>query len=145
MNAKARHLAVGAAGEEAAVKHLKGIGWRVLERNWRPRGARHGLELDIVARSGGDLVFVEVKTRSCGRGGSAAMPVHAAFTVRKQTRLMQAARRYLAANALWACPCRFDLICVRQAPDGRMELEHHYNVIESGHIVDSGDTAWQPW
>jgi putative endonuclease len=152
MNTRARHLLLGAAGEEAAVCYLKELGWRILVRNWRPTGVRQGLELDIVAENGEELVFVEVKTRSSGQGSRAegrsdsfAVPMYAAFTVQKQKRLVCAARHYLAAGNLWFRPCRFDLICIQQAPDGRMELEHHNNVIEIGHIVDSGNAAWQPW
>ena len=146
---KGKHLFLGATGEEAAVRYLKGLGWRILDRNWRPKGARQGLELDIVAGNGEELVFVEVKTRSFEQGGPAGggsgIPAHAAFTAQKQQRFVRAARQYLAAEKLWSRPCRFDLICIQQAPDGRMELEHHDNVIEIGHIVDSGNAAWQPW
>lgn len=149
MIAKARHLLLGAAGEDAAARYLAGRGWRIRDRNWRPAGPRNGLELDIVAESGGVLIFVEVKTRSSGPGdeadGRLSVPVHAAFDARKMKRLLHAARHYLTIKELWARPCRFDLICARRKPDGRMELEHHDNVIEIGHIVDSGDAAWQPW
>jgi putative endonuclease len=149
MNAKARYLLLGASGEEAAVRYLEKLGWRILDRNWRPKGARQGLELDIVAGDGKELVFVEVKTRSNRLGsqadGNSGIPAYAAFTAQKQERLARAARCYLAAGKLWFRPCRFDLICIEQGPDGRMELEHHDNVIEIGHIVDSGDASWQPW
>jgi len=153
MVGKARHLVLGRAGEDAAVRYVQGLGWRVLERNWRPAGAEHGLELDIVALGGGCLVFVEVKTRTPVRTAAAqarktapdGIPVSAAFTAKKQARLVRAARHYLAKKALWNMPCRFDLICVQQGPEGPLELEHHDNVIELGHFVDSGHTAWQPW
>ncbi|MGZ6792765.1 MAG: YraN family protein, partial [Mycobacteriales bacterium] len=52
--------ALGRWGEEHAVRHLEAAGYEVLSRNWR---CREG-ELDIVARSGGALVFVEVKART---------------------------------------------------------------------------------
>jgi putative endonuclease len=149
MNPKARHLLLGSSGEEAAVRYLKDLGWRILDRNWRPKGARQALELDIVAGNGEELVFVEVKTRSSGpgdrEGGGYDIPAYAAFTAQKRERLVRAARHYLTVEELWSRPCRFDLICIQQGPDGRMELEHHSNVIETGYIVDSGDTAWQPW
>lgn len=144
MNSKAGHLALGAAGEELAAAHLAKLGWRILERNWRPEGQKQGLELDIIARARTDLVFVEVKTRSFCRAGL-AVPVYAAFSPQKAKRFVRAAGYYLTAKGLWACPCRFDLICVQQGPDGRMELEHHKNVIETGNFMDSGNPAWQPW
>jgi putative endonuclease len=52
--------ALGRFGEDAAVAHLEAAGWQILDRNWR---CAHG-ELDIVARDGATVVFVEVKTRS---------------------------------------------------------------------------------
>ncbi len=56
---------VGRLGEDLADAHLRGLGWQIIERNWR---CREG-ELDIIARdpdpaSRGTLVFVEVKYRS---------------------------------------------------------------------------------
>ena len=51
---------LGRLGEEAAARHLAGLGWTIIDRNWRcPEG-----ELDIVARDGANLVVCEVKTRS---------------------------------------------------------------------------------
>lgn len=52
---------VGREGEDLAVSFLQDQGYRILSRNWRtPRWG----EIDIVARTKEDLVFVEVKTRS---------------------------------------------------------------------------------
>ena len=52
--------AVGRAGEDFAAARLEKLGWRIVERNWRCGP----LELDIIARHKGTLIFVEVKTRS---------------------------------------------------------------------------------
>jgi putative endonuclease len=50
---------IGRKGEELALRHLKRLGYRIVEQNYRcPLG-----EVDIVAREGDTLVFVEVKTR----------------------------------------------------------------------------------
>lgn len=57
--ARAAHLVLGRRGEEAAVRLLLAKGYTILARNWRIRSG----ELDIVARDGRTLVFVEVKTR----------------------------------------------------------------------------------
>ena len=57
--ARAAHLVLGRRGEEAAVRLLLAKGYTILARNWRVRSG----ELDIVARDGRTLVFVEVKTR----------------------------------------------------------------------------------
>jgi Holliday junction resolvase-like predicted endonuclease len=66
------HLALGRAGEDAAAALLERSGFRILDRNWRPAGARRGLELDMVAECAGTLVFVEVKTRRVAGGAGAA-------------------------------------------------------------------------
>ena len=155
---KTAHLALGLAGEDRAARHLADKGWRILARNWRPSGAERGLELDIVALHGDSLVFVEVKTRRVagagpenGRGAGAGrapllrVPAYAALTPAKRGKLARAAGHYLTAHALWHKPCRFDLVCVEQFPDGRLTLEHHSNVIELRPVVGGGNAAWQPW
>ena len=53
--------AIGQLGEKLAAGHLKRQGMKILYRNFR---ATHGGEVDIVARDGGVLAFVEVKTRT---------------------------------------------------------------------------------
>ncbi|MDR1372992.1 MAG: YraN family protein [Dysgonamonadaceae bacterium] len=58
----ARHNELGKEGEAAALEYLKKNGYEILHTNWR----RGHLELDIVARTDCELVFVEVKTRSAG-------------------------------------------------------------------------------
>ena len=76
--------ALGRRGEAIAARHLEAAGLVIVERNWR---CTHG-EIDIVARDGGDLVFVEVKTRSSVEYGhplEAITPIKLAD--RKSTRL----------------------------------------------------------
>ena len=60
---RAPHLELGQLGERLAERHLKANGHKILYRNFR---ASHGGELDLVCRDKrhGELVFVEVKTRS---------------------------------------------------------------------------------
>jgi putative endonuclease len=169
------HLALGKAGEDVAAALLERSGFRILDRNWRPVGARRGLELDMVAECAGTLVFVEVKTRRIAGGADAAgnardasglcpertgevhgrhcraavreegIPVYAAFTANKRKRFAEAARRWLSAHAAWSRPCRFDVILVEQAADGTLYAERHADVIELGNIVGGGDPYWQPW
>jgi putative endonuclease len=137
---------LGREGEEAASLFLQGLGWRLLERNWRPGGTFHRLELDLIGMEGDALIFVEVKTRRYSHERDrAAFPVYAAFTARKRHNLIQASRLYRSSRGLWDLPCRFDLVCVEILPDGRQSVERHRNVIEFGHTVDCGHTPWQPW
>ena len=56
----AKHLDTGKKGEQLAVNYLTKQGFNVLETNWRYKK----LEVDIIAKDGEILVFVEVKTRS---------------------------------------------------------------------------------
>ncbi len=94
----------GRAGEEAAVLALKAHGYVVLERNVRtPLG-----ELDIVARHGDTLVFVEVKTRRSAAFG----PPAAAVDRRKQRKLRQLAESFRQSRGLTRVPCRFDVVAV---------------------------------
>ncbi len=96
----------GDAAEQAACAFLVARGCAILARNARFREG----ELDIVARDGGMLLFVEVRLRSSAHFGGAAASVDA----RKRSRLLRAAQhwllqRYGARAGAWP-PCRFDVI-----------------------------------
>ena len=133
--------ALGRAGEDAACVFLRKKGFCLVERNWRPTGTHSGLELDIVARAGDILVFVEVKTRADAR----RIPVIAAFGAGKQKKMLAAARQYLAAQNAWHCLCRFDLVCVCGDGNSGFHIEHYEDVIENGQTLGGCNTAWQPW
>jgi putative endonuclease len=91
----------GRAGEDAAARYLRDLGFRVLVRNLRgPSG-----EIDIVARDGETFVFVEVKARRSRAFGSALGAVDA----RKRRRLRAAAADYLQFVAPDA-KARFDVL-----------------------------------
>lgn len=78
-------------------------GYTILERGFR---CRQG-EIDLIARDGGVLVFVEVKYR---RNESLGAPAEAVNT-RKQRRIREAARYYLYSRGLGEnIPCRFDVV-----------------------------------
>ena len=97
--------ALGRYGEQLAVEHLQAAGLEVLARNWR---CREG-ELDVVARSGRTVVFVEVKTRSGTGYGEPAEAV----TLRKARRLRLLACRWLEDNRPPdAGDLRFDVVSV---------------------------------
>ncbi len=105
----------GRLGEELAADRLESEGYRILERNYRcPFG-----EMDIVARDGESIVFVEVKSRRSARYGDP----QAAVGVRKQETLSRIAQYYLKERNLRGCPARFDVVAVRILPEGnRVEL-----------------------
>ena len=99
----AQHNEVGQWGEQTAALHLMHQDYQILERNWR---FRH-LEIDIIAEYLGEIVFVEVKTRSGGDFREA----RAAVDFYKRKHIMDAAQIYLHQNRLdniW----RYDVITI---------------------------------
>lgn len=99
----AQHNEVGQWGEQTAALHLMHQDYQILERNWR---FRH-LEIDIIAEYLGEIVFVEVKTRSGGDFSEA----RAAVDFYKRKHIMDAAQAYLRQNRLdniW----RYDVITI---------------------------------
>jgi len=114
--------ALGNRGEEIASAYLKRKGYRILKRNYSvPTG-----EIDIVARDGETLVFVEVKARSGDRFGEP----HEAVGERKRRRMRSAALHFMAGlkNEPRA---RFDIVSVRIS-GGREEVEHIEDAFETG-------------
>jgi len=97
-------MTLGENGEDLACDELVRRGYAIVARRFRVRGG----ELDIVARDGPVLVFVEVKTRSGNRFGAAAEAVTGA----KQRRLVRLAGEYLVRHRLSDCHCRFDVVSV---------------------------------
>lgn len=91
----------GRAAEALAESHLRAHGLAIVERNVH---SRHG-ELDIVAREGATVVFVEVRLRRPGAFGDAADSI----TASKRARLVAAAREYLATLPRTPA-CRFDVV-----------------------------------
>ncbi len=95
----------GKSGEEAACRMLRQNGFKIVERNYR--GPRY--EVDIIAREGGVLVFVEVKTRSSNVEESGSYAVGP----QKQGRIARAAEHYLMTHAdAQGDTCRFDVVLV---------------------------------
>ena len=102
--------AAGSAAEEAAANFLARQGLEIVARNFRTRLG----EIDLVARDGATLVFVEVRMRSSTHFGGGAESI----TPRKRARLVAAARQYLS-RLRREPPCRFDVV-----------------------TLDGGDPAW---
>ena len=110
-----RNLALGAHGEELAAKYLTAAGMTIAARNWR---CRYG-ELDIVARAGESIVFVEVKTRS---GSGFGRPAEAVTRI-KQARIRKLAMLWLAERAGPWVPVRFDVVEVLVPRSGAAQIE----------------------
>jgi putative endonuclease len=95
--------ATGGEAEEQAEAFLARHGLAIVARNYRTRMG----EIDLIARDGTTLVFVEVRMRSTTRYGGAL----ASITARKRARIVAAARQYLMGLGR-VPPCRFDVVAM---------------------------------
>lgn len=111
-----RRRELGTWGEALAVRYLCDHGWAVVGRNWR---CRHG-EIDIVARDGDCLVFVEVKTRRSDRFGS---PLEA-VDQRKARRLRRLAAAWLQEHDVRAAKVRIDVVGIECHPGVPAMVRH---------------------
>jgi putative endonuclease len=110
----ASHNILGKDGENAAAEYLKKKGYAILHTNWQ----RFHHELDIVARTADELVFVEVKTRSA----SLLAAPESAINNQKIRNLVDAADCYIRMFDI-DLPARFDVITlVGRAPN--FEIDH---------------------
>jgi putative endonuclease len=113
--ARLSHTNLGEQGEDVACRELQRRGYAILARRFR---TRYG-EIDIVAREGPTLVFVEVKTRSSPAFGSPAEAV----TPRKQAKISLMAAEFLLRHWAGPIPCRFDVVAVGAAEGQAPKVE----------------------
>lgn len=108
--------ALGRAGEDIACAHLEREGYEILARRFTLfRG-----EIDIVAKDGETLVFVEVKARadeSYGRPEESVTPG-------KQRQIRRIAQGYLVTHPAPGVACRFDVIAILFRGPGDYSLRH---------------------
>lgn len=97
-------IEIGASAEERAVARLEANGYEIVERNYRCDAG----ELDIIAREGGDLVFVEVRSRSTTDYGDASLAVGP----HKRRKVGMLAEIYLRHKRPWFETCRFDVVAI---------------------------------
>ncbi|MHB8055522.1 MAG: YraN family protein [Candidatus Aminicenantales bacterium] len=109
-------IELGRRGEEAAVRYLLGEGFQIISRGYRfGRG-----EIDVIARDGPILVFLEVKTRTDPDRG---FPEEA-VTPGKRRQIRKIALGYLIENPEFIeNPCRFDVLAV-EFEDGHPLVRH---------------------
>ena len=95
----------GAEYERKTAEYLERLGWKILERNYRCRTG----EIDLIARDGRTLVFVEVKYRKDTAMGYPEEAVGAG----KQRQIRRMAAHYLYRKGLPEdVPCRFDVVAI---------------------------------
>ena len=111
----AKHLETGKHGEELALELLVSKGFKILETNWRYRRS----EVDIIAKEGEVLVFIEVKTRSFDYFGRPET-----FVDKKKEKLLAlAASEYMRLTGHeWAI--RFDVVSVLLKNENEWVVEH---------------------
>ena len=110
----AQHLETGASGEKAACEFLVKKGFDIIEKNWRSGKD----EVDIIAENKGQVVFIEVKTRSTNYFGDPEDWVG----LKKQRNLIRAANNFIEERQLDA-DVRFDVIGIVKGPQ-EMSLKH---------------------
>jgi putative endonuclease len=107
-------IALGSFGEDLASDRLQDCGYRIVTTNYR---CSFG-EIDIIARDGDVLVFVEIKTRK----NRSLRAVKEAVNSRKQRQISKVALAYMKANNLWGTRARFDVVAIRLL-GGKREIE----------------------
>jgi putative endonuclease len=109
---------LGDFGERVAAAHLEAKGYCIVDRKFQVLEA----EIDLVARDGDELVFVEVRTRRGGASGAAALSV----VGRKAAQLRRAAAWYIEQHPELADdPMRIDVVTVELRRDGKLGAVTH--------------------
>lgn len=107
----------GKLGEEIALKYIISKGGKVIEQNYRTKMG----EVDIIAKLNGELVFVEVKSRSNINYGYPSESVN----YKKKRKITNVAKYYILDNSLESLSIRFDVI------------EIYFNEKKINHIVNA--------
>ncbi|MBF0338414.1 MAG: YraN family protein [Nitrospirae bacterium] len=121
-----KNLLIGKYGEWIATCYLKGLGYIIVERNYKNEAG----EIDIIAKDAKTIVFVEVKTR---RGDAFGQPVEA-ITYKKRKKILNTALLYMQGLTPEP-PVRFDVISVKLTGNKlstgyRKSLQHIKDVFE---------------
>lgn len=123
MQEKGGNSYLGETGESIAVTFLKGKGFTIVERNFRCVCG----ELDIIARDGRCIVFVEVKCRKHNDGYG---PPQLAVTEFKQRQISKAALVWLGKRKLYDAEARFDVVAIVLKDHDVPEIEHIPNAFD---------------
>jgi putative endonuclease len=112
---------IGDHGEALAAQYLKDAGYQIMDRNYRYERA----EIDLVCfdpsgATRGEIVFIEVKTRS----GLAYGSPEEAVTNEKQERIAHASEAYLYERRLEGAPARFDVVSILLNQDEAPDINH---------------------
>jgi len=116
-----KRLELGKFGEVLALKKIKLLGYKNIIRNYRcPLG-----EVDLIAKDGDTLAFIEIKTRKGKSIGYAKEAVNA----RKKRQLSKVALAYMKSNDCWGVKARFDVVAINIERD-KPQIEVIKNAFE---------------
>lgn len=114
-------LDLGKWGEQLALKKIKSLGYKCVASNYRcPLG-----EIDLIARDGDTLVFIETKTRR----GRSLRYAKEAINEKKRRQLSKVALFYMKANNCCDIKSRFDVVAIN-LNENRREIEVIRNAFE---------------
>ena len=114
--------ALAQRGENAAARYLRQIGYKIILRNYRSAVG----EIDIIARDGETLVFVEVKTRAYDDPTPEEQ-----VNPTKQHQITKAAKAYLNRYGSSQPPARFDVVAVVWPADREPIIRHVQSAFEA--------------
>ncbi|MCB5251197.1 MAG: YraN family protein [Candidatus Cloacimonadales bacterium] len=108
----------GNIGEDLATKYLIEQSYTIIHRNYNTRVG----EVDIIARQGNEVAFIEVKYRTKGNEDDAMQSI----TKSKQKKVIKAALQFIASCEDAELLCyRFDVIIIIQEKDRHFQLNHY--------------------
>ncbi|OAI39134.1 hypothetical protein AYO38_08180 [bacterium SCGC AG-212-C10] len=114
---------MGDFGERVAAARLEAAGMELLARNVRTASG----EIDLLAKDGDDLVFVEVRARHSADGGAAE-----SVTRRKVARMWQCATEWCEANGADTELVRLDVLAIDLGEGGRVDRVEHFRGVGLG-------------
>ncbi len=113
--------AIGRIGESIARKYLEDKGYQIIEQNYQTRYA----EIDLIAKKGNILIFIEVRTKKGELFGSPEETINQ----KKLKKLLGNAAAYVARKK-WKGQYRIDAVCVVLGQDNKIvRMEHYKNIM----------------
>jgi len=109
----------GGYGEKLATEFIKDLGYEIIAKNY----VFHKGEIDIIAKDGELLVFIEVKYRKNLEFGRPELQI----TKSKQHQIKKVALGYLFEHDVQNVQCRFDVIAILRLPETDPEINHIIN------------------
>ncbi|MCX6141139.1 MAG: YraN family protein [Candidatus Kapabacteria bacterium] len=113
------NVQIGREAERKAAEYLSDKGYLILDMNFK---FMHMGELDIVARQGSTLVFVEVRMRRTKQYGTP----EGSLTPKKLRTIRRVAQAWMSRKNYHGRACRFDVVAIDES-SGRCEIRHYEN------------------